>query len=331
MSIALSEQCNLNCTYCNVDKLSKKKISSSLFLDEFWKKRTEFPNELFQIDFYGGEPLLQWPIVKEVIEATKSEKNLQYFMPTNGLLLNDERVEYLNKHDVLVSLSFDGLWQDANRKQHDGKETLSHYVEKKPLFKKIKKKECHSMIFKGNYNLLENHLFIFEMLELNPDLTIIRDMNVWDEEGASKFNSAFTQMVDWYIENVHNIEMPKLLKGYLGHIALYASKKKVVDYCGASETHFSFTENKLIACNRFKDQAMIAKISEFRQMKACESCEVRNFCKKGCLFENIKNKGPIVEICSMYKHIYKELLRMIKVLNNDSTFKGLLKEIIDEC
>lgn len=330
MSIALSEQCNLNCTYCNVDKLSKKKISAELFLEAFWKKKAELPNELFQIDFYGGEPLLQWPIVKDVIEATKDEKNVQYFMPTNGLLLNEERVAYLNQHEVLVSLSFDGLWQDANRKQHDGKETLSHYIAKKTLFKKIKKKECHSMIYKGNYNLLENHLFILDMLELNPDLTLIRDVGVWDDEGSHQFNQAFTEMVNWYIQNVDSVEMPKLIKSYLGHIVLYASKKHVVDYCGASETHFSFTENKLIPCNRFKDQAMINKIPEFRQMKACESCEVRNFCKKGCLFENIKNEGPILEICNMYKHIYKELLRMTKILNENSTFKILMKEAISE-
>jgi organic radical activating enzyme len=103
MSVALSEQCNLNCTYCNVDKLSKKRISSKLFLDEFWKKRAELPNEKFQIDLYGGEPLLQWDLVKEIIDATQEEKNLQYFMPTNGLLLNDERVDYLNEHNVKVS------------------------------------------------------------------------------------------------------------------------------------------------------------------------------------------------------------------------------------
>jgi uncharacterized protein len=331
MSVALSEQCNLNCTYCNVDKLSKKRISSKLFLDEFWKKRAELPNEKFQIDLYGGEPLLQWDLVKEIIDATQEEKNLQYFMPTNGLLLNDERVDYLNEHNVKVSLSFDGLWQDENRKQHDSKGSTNQYLSKKPLFDKLKNKECHSMIYKGNVNLLENHLFILETLNLNPNLTLIRDIGVWEDEDTQKFNEAFTELINWYIENVETAEMPRLMREYLGHIVLYASKKRSTDYCGASETHFSFTENKLIACNRFKSQDMINKIPSFRKMQACETCEVNKFCKKGCLFENIKNEGPIKEICGMYKHIYRELQRMSKALSTNSTFKNLMMEIINEC
>jgi uncharacterized protein len=330
MSVALSEQCNLNCTYCNVDKLSKKKISSDLFLEEYWKKREEFGQEKIQIDFYGGEPLMQWNLVKEIIEATKSEENTQYFMPTNGLLLNEERIDYLNSHDVFISLSFDGLWQDINRKQLGGKDSLNTFLAKKSLFKKIKKKECHSMIYKDNHNLLENHLYISESLGLNPKLTLVRDVGVWDQEGSEKFSKAFSEMVSWYVENVDAVEMPNLMREYLGHIVLYTSKQVTIDYCGASESHFSFTEDRLIPCNRFKDQAMIDQIPQFKKMKECETCNVRKFCKKGCLYENITNEGPIEEICSMYRHIYKELLEMINLLKINDTFKHLMRQIIYE-
>lgn len=330
IAITLSEQCNLNCTYCGVDKLSKKKIEADKFLADFWEKKRAKPEEVFKIDFHGGEPLIQWDLIVEIIEATKDEKNLKYFMPTNGLLLTESMVEYLNQHNVQVSLSFDGLWQDLNRPQFGNKGSLSQYLSKIPIFKKLNKPECHTMIYKGNFNLLENHLYIKRTLGINPGLTLVRDIGVWDEAAAEEFNRSFTEMVDWYIDHVDSEEMPGLMKDYLGHIILFAAKKVRVDNCGASETNFNFTDNKMTPCIRFKDQDSIDKIPEFFLMKECRTCEVKDYCRKGCMYENIKNNGPLVEICTMYKHMYGELQRMVKELNGNETFRYVLKEAIYE-
>lgn len=328
LSIALSEQCNLNCTYCNVDKLSKKKISPAIFLEKYEKIRFQNPEEKIQIDFYGGEPLLHWEEIQEIIQKTQEDKNLIYYMPTNGLLLTQEKIDYLNEFEVQVSLSFDGLWQNENRKQHSGKETLQIYLDKAPLFSQLKNIECHSMIYKGNSNLLENHLFISEKMGMNPDLTLIRDVGVWSFEEAAKVNAGFSELIQWYEENINQVEMPNLIKQYLKHIILYSSKKIVVDHCGAGINHLSFTENKVIPCNRFKDDESINKIPEFRHMKECQSCEVRNYCKKGCLYENIKNDGPLEEICVMYKHFYKETIGLVKKLKDEPQMKAIIEELI---
>lgn len=329
MSIALSEQCNLNCSYCNVDKLSKKRISPQLFLEQYKKKRAELPNERFQVDFYGGEPLLQWDIVQEIIEEIKGD-GCRLFMPTNGLLLTQERVDYLNKNNVQVSLSFDGLWQDINRKQHNGQGTLSLYLAKRDLFRQLNNLECHTMIYRGNYNLLENHLFIQETLGINPVLTLVRDIDIWDDEGVEKLNRGFSELVDWYIANVEIHEMPNFILDYLRHVLLYSVKKMTHDFCGAGDTHFSFTQNEILPCNRFQEKQYIDKIPEFKRMKECQTCEVEKYCKKGCLFENIKNNGPIKELCEMYRHIYKEISRMVTVLNSNAVFRDFMqREIYD--
>lgn len=330
IAITLSEQCNLNCTYCGVDKLSKSKINPQKFLEEFWTKKNQSPDETFRIDFLGGEPLIQWKLVVEIIEATKNVKDIKYFMPTNGLLLTDEIVNYLNDHNVDVALSFDGLWQDLNRPQFGNSKSLPQYLKKIPIFKKLKNPKSHTMIYKGNYNLLENHLYIKNILGTNTELTLVRDVGVWDEDSAIKINTSFSEMVDWYIKNFEFEEMPGLMKEYLGHILLFASKKKRVDNCGASETQFNFSSDVMLPCIRFKDQDSIDKIPEFQLMKECRSCEVKDYCRKGCLYENIKNDGPLIEICTMYKHFYKELKRMIKELNNHETFRTFLKEAINE-
>ncbi len=330
LSIAFSEACNLDCSYCNVDKLSKKSINTDLFLESYKKVRAQKPDELIQVDFYGGEPLLHWDKIVFVTNELKDEKNVQFYMPTNGLLLDQEKVNFLNENNIRVSLSYDGLWQDMNRKQHDSRGTNYLYEKKLPIIKQLNDLTCHSMIYAGNSNLLENHLYIKKVLNLNPDLTLIRDVDVWSEESANAVNEGFSELVDWYIENVDEVEMPQIILTYLRHILRYTAKDITIDYCGAGDTHLSFSEDKLIACNRFKDDDLYLQIPEYKNMAACESCSVKKFCRKGCLYENIKNEGPIENICIMYRHFYKEVQRMISEIRSNKYFTRILKREVYE-
>lgn len=326
-SIAFSEKCNLNCSYCDVDKLSQKSIDTQKAIEGYFELRSKKPTEKIQVDFFGGEPLLHWQKIVEIVNRLESD-NCQFFMPTNGLLLTEDKIKFLNEKKIQVSLSFDGLWQDINRPQHNGSGTLKKYLEKIDLFKSINNLECHSMINRGNYDLLDNHLFIKEKLGINSDLTLIRDVGVWDQESVKLVKYGITELLDWYIEHADEEELPGFLKEYLRHILLYRVKNRETHSCGAGESYFSFSENKSIACNRFKDGEGVDKIEEYRSMTPCRTCEVRNYCKKGCLFENIKNEGPIEELCEIYKHIYSELQRMTFELQNNNHFREFMREEI---
>ncbi|MDD0854378.1 radical SAM protein [Halobacteriovorax sp. GB3] len=330
LSIAFSEACNLNCSYCNVDKLSKKSIDENLFLHSFSEVRRNNPNERIKIDFYGGEPLLHWNKIVRITKELSSDPQVEFYMPTNGLLLDEEKVRFLNDYSVKVSLSYDGLWQDAKRIQHDGQGTNHLYEKKFPIIRELNDLACHSMIDPGNSNLLENHLYILEKLGLNPDLTLIRDVDIWSYEQAQAVNQGFSELVDWYIDSCDEVEIPKIVLNYLRHVIRYGAKGHTSHNCGAGDQHLSYTENKLIPCNRFKNSDLVDKIEEYRLMEECEQCVVKNYCRKGCLFENIKNEGPIDEICTMYKHFYREVQRMTRELKNNRVFKELLKREIYE-
>ena len=189
--VVLSELCNLDCSYCDMEKTSNKSIDVDLFLMEFTKLREKFPDEKIKVDFFGGEPLLQLDKVKYII-SNIDDDNVKYFMPTNGLKLTKESKQYLEDNNVELSLSFDGLWQDTNRKQLTGKGTLNQY--NNPLFKGMR---CHTMISTGNYNLLENHLFIQDLLGTNPEMTLVRDRGIWDIESVTKLNKGIKELFDW--------------------------------------------------------------------------------------------------------------------------------------
>lgn len=328
-SIALSEQCNLNCSYCNVDKNSKKRIDPKIFIERYYEMRSENPDELIQIDFYGGEPLLQFDIVEQIILTLSSENNIKFCMPTNGLLLTEERLSFLNHHKVQLSLSYDGLWQDKNRLQLNGKVTNDRYFKMRPLISRIPNVTIHTMVGRGNYNLLENHKYILENFDINPELTLVRDIGTWNEKSVEKLKVGIKELFDWYKNNADSFEMPNFIKFYLRDIILFKSKKHVTKTCGAGESFFAFSENKVVPCNRFKDEPeIVAKIPQFQVMNKCLTCEVKNYCRKGCLYEQINNDGPIEELCDIYKYIYSEVFIMMSELKNNKNFVDAIKKEI---
>lgn len=327
--VVLSEKCNLNCSYCGVDKWSKKSIDPDLYLEEFRKLRSTFPDEKIKIDFFGGEPLLQIPTIQRILDGVKHDKNIKLFMPTNGLLLDEEKVQFLVNNQIEVSISFDGLWQDQNRLQLNGKKTLDRFIEKQHLFKQLPGVTCHTMIYKDNYNLLENHLYIKNTFGFNPELTLVRDVDVWDEDSINKLKIGVAELFDWYINNPQE-DMPYFIKFYLRHFLNYQVKKVETDNCGAGTDVFMFSDNKVVPCTRFKDNPeMIEEIPKYARMPECQSCEVKNYCKKGCLFEQIKNKGPIKELCDVYKFTYREVSRMTTALKDNPVFNRVVLEEIE--
>jgi sulfatase maturation enzyme AslB (radical SAM superfamily) len=75
---------------------------------------------------------------------------------------------------------------------------------------------------------------------------------------------------------------------------------------------------------------MVELIPEYHRMSECQTCEVKNYCEKGCLFEQIKNKGPIKELCDVYKFMYKNVSDMTKQLRNNENFKNtVMKEMVN--
>lgn len=327
--VVLSEKCNLNCSYCGVDKWSKKQIDPYLYLEEFRKMREQFPNEKIKIDFFGGEPLLMLDLVKIILDGVRNDNNIKLFMPTNGLLLTDEIVDFLISENIEISLSFDGLWQDKNRLQLNGKGTRERFFEKRDMFKRIPGVTCHTMITKGCYNLLENHLWIKENFGFNPELTLVRDVGTWDHNSIERLKIGITELFDWYIEHPEE-GMPYFVLFYLRHFLDYELKGFSSDNCGAGTDILMFSENKIVPCTRFKDSPeLIAEIPKYARMPECQTCEVKNYCKKGCLFEQIKNQGPIVELCTTYKYIYREVSRMTASLKNNEHFIKVVRQEIE--
>ena len=155
LTLQVTQQCNLRCEYCAYSGIYKNRVHNNSNMDwETAKKAIDFflshsrDSKEIALGFYGGEPLLQFPLIKRCvayIEKQVEGKNIRYAITTNGTLLTDEVIEFLEEHNVLLSLSLDGSKEehDKHRKFQSGKgsfdlimDRLRHLKERFPEYYK---------------------------------------------------------------------------------------------------------------------------------------------------------------------------------------------------
>ncbi len=132
MCLLISMDCNLRCEYCFAstgDYGQGRKLMDF----ETGKKAIDFllkqsaNRENLELDFFGGEPLMNFGVVKQLVEYGRSKekeynKKFRFTITTNGMLLNDENMDFINKEMSNVVMSVDGRKEvnDRMRKRVDG-------------------------------------------------------------------------------------------------------------------------------------------------------------------------------------------------------------------
>ncbi len=124
----LTEECNYSCSYCYQTRAAKTIDISTLerALDFFFP----FLSEQCLIAFTGGEPLLAFDRIRQAVDFIQFKnktfnKQLQYNITTNGSLIDDGILEFLNQNAFSVWLSFDGDAQDISRKKGSHRQIVS--------------------------------------------------------------------------------------------------------------------------------------------------------------------------------------------------------------
>lgn len=138
----VTTKCNMKCKYCYEGEEKAGKIMSEKIADKAIKYTLERYEKLnvdvpLIVGFHGGEPLLQFELIKYIIEKFKnhfknSSKKIYFSMTTNGVLLNEEISEYISRNIKMLSISFDGTKEthDTNRLLINGKGTYDIVSEK---------------------------------------------------------------------------------------------------------------------------------------------------------------------------------------------------------
>ena len=146
LCLHVAHTCNLNCDYCFASQ-GKYHGDRALMSFEVGKQALDFlmdhsgTRRNLEVDFFGGEPLMNWDVVKRLVEYARSVekergKNFRFTLTTNGMLIDDEVIDFANREMSNVVLSLDGRKEinDRTRVDYAGNGSYDRIV---PKFQKL--------------------------------------------------------------------------------------------------------------------------------------------------------------------------------------------------
>ena len=148
LCLHVAHTCNLNCAYCFASQ-GKYHGDRALMSFEVGKRALDFLIEHsgtrrnLEVDFFGGEPLMNWEVVKQLVAYARTQeeahhKHFRFTLTTNGMLIDDDVIDFSNREMSNVVLSLDGRREihDRLRVDYAGNGSYDRIV---PKFQKLVK------------------------------------------------------------------------------------------------------------------------------------------------------------------------------------------------
>lgn len=335
--LLLTEKCNGTCKYCYEKSLKEfenslnKKIKFDFsspenleidinILKGFLKKD---PNST--LIFYGGEPLLQIEKIKKIIDKI----NIPMRMQTNGLLLNELPIDYLNKiQKILISIDGNKKKTDYNRGKGTYDKIINNIneIRKKGYNGELVARMTISQEFPDIYEQVI-HLTelikkgIFNSIHWQLDAGFFQnDFNQEKFENFVKnYNKSVIKLIGFWISEIKKGKVQR----YYPFIAIIDSllkNEKTKLRCGAGQEGYAITtEGKIVACpimNCIQDfkagdlKTDPKNLKKFEINGECLNCNYLEICGGRCLYWNQANLWPEKGnklICKTIKHLVNEL------------------------
>ena len=129
LCLHVAHTCNLNCTYCFASQ-GKYQGDRALMSFEVGRRALDFLIESsgtrtnLEVDFFGGEPLMNWDVCKRLVAYARTQepihhKNFRFTLTTNGMLIDDDVIDFANREMSNVVLSLDGRKEVHDRLRRD--------------------------------------------------------------------------------------------------------------------------------------------------------------------------------------------------------------------
>ncbi len=186
--IVVSLRCNSNCSYCQVSKKDIEDLNYDMNKEtakNVVNKIFESPSHNIKIEFQGGEPLLDFDIIKFIIERAEwknifKKKNLEFVICTNLTLIDERKLKWLKGHKVYISTSIDGPkdLHDKNRPLYNSEHSYDDVVDKIKLTRKYLGNDSVSALMTTTSYSLDKFPSIIETYrELGFNSIFLRSLN----------------------------------------------------------------------------------------------------------------------------------------------------------
>lgn len=360
ISLNVAQVCNLSCVYCygiDGEYGLKGKMTLSVAkrsIDFLIKESQNLKN--ISITFFGGEPLLNFPLIKESViysreEASKVEKKISYSITTNGTLFNNKINDFLNNNNFSVIVSFDGdkETQDKNRPTRGGKGSYDNTLPKIQNFLASRNGNATSRatVTKHTSNLRNLKFKLKELGFKRANATVatvsdyankkrgVSSINLEDEQMKSIYESEDLEANEIY----EAIKERKSLSEFgsskiLMYLKQLKSKEKSFHPCGVGRTMVGIAINgDVYPCHRFvgEDKFKLGNVKNFdsnsrteysksftKHHPVCSKCWAKYQCGGGgCIQDNEVMMGDIDSINIRHCTELKYTLKhSINIFNN---------------
>lgn len=356
LCLHIAHDCNLCCKYCFAGE-GEYSGDRSLMTFEVGKRALDFLIEQsgdrknLEVDFFGGEPLMNFEVVKQLVEYARSiekekGKNFRFTLTTNGVLLDDEVMEWANKECYNVVLSLDGR-KETNDRMRVTKNNKGSYDLILPKFIKMANlRNQQGYYIRGTYthynkdfasDILHLADLGFEQLAMEP---VVAD---------SKMDYALKESDIPALKEQYDILAKEMCKRnregkgftffhYMIDLEGGPCIYKRISGCGVGTDYMAVTpwgdlypchqfvgDKKFLLGNVFEGVKNKEIVNEFKMCnvysrEACQNCFAKLYCSGGCSANAYHTTGKITGTCDMSCELHRKRVENAIMIKVDQMF-----------
>lgn len=341
LCLHVAHTCNLNCSYCFASQ-GKYSGERALMSFETGKRALDFLIENsgertnLEVDFFGGEPLLNFDVVKQLVQYARErekdcKKNFRFTLTTNGMNIDDDVIDFANREMSNVVLSLDGRKEihDRFRVDYSGNGSFDKIV---PKFQKlVDARGGKNYYMRGTFthanpdfvNDIKTMLDLgFNELSMEPVVCAPDDPSALTDEDIAIVKSQYEELAELMLEK-DKAGKPFVFYHYMIDLSGGPCIYKKISGCGSGTEYMAVTPwGDLFPCHQFvgDDKFKLGNIwdgvtnkamqTEFKSCNVyahpeCEDCWAKLYCSGGCAANAYHATGKISGVykpgCELFK------------------------------
>lgn len=340
LTLEINQKCNLKCKYCYLQEKNGEEMSEEVLcsaIDFGVQNATNHNDKKLDIDFIGGEPLINFELIKKAVAYAKLKAlnhniEVSFMITTNGLLLNKEIVDFLISESFNLKISIDGNKKvnDTNRIYQSGKGSYEGVIKQLAFVKDFEKRarrlvRVTNVVTKNNYkHYFDSVYHLVENLNLHYIDSCIDLFPNWTQDELETIQKEICKIFDFFIE--------KYIKGegfywrFINHAEELMYDKQRFYSCGAGiVASYIRVDGEIFPCgsNTTKEVSLgnvrrkvnYGKIRFLMNLdkidnEKCKICYMNEKCRiNSCIMENLNKNGtinkPVDTLCIMEKFAEK--------------------------
>ena len=356
LCLHIAHDCNMCCKYCFAGE-GEYSGDRSLMSFEVGKRALDFLIEKsgsrknLEVDFFGGEPLLNFDVVKQLVAYARSiekekGKNFRFTLTTNGVLLDDEVMEWANKECYNVVLSLDGRKEtnDRMRRTKNGKGTYDLIL---PKFKKMAEaRNQQGYYIRGTYthyntdfasDILHLADMGFEQLAMEPVVTDPKMDYALQDSDIPKLKDQYDLLAKemckrnregkgfTFFHYMIDLEGGPCIYKRISGCGVGTDYMAVTPWGDLYPCHQFVGDEKFLLGNVFDGVKNTDIVNEFKlcnvySREACQDCFAKLYCSGGCSANAYHTTGKITGTCDMSCELHRKRVENAIMIKIDQLF-----------